>query len=214
MLKNEFVTFSQNFLDRCGNYRSNQKKISDYLSNNSAKFLIYWKGKIPVTSDTGDKLCLVGREHPLVLNYSGTPIFLGFESGIPFFSIDISSWLPEHYNDEAARAFFDTNVYNHPELPENSVFAELRGFMNRISAQEAELAVKEVQDKGVLIGAGFIAGESLMGVLLAIFIVANMDPSGWFGGIGTLSYGLSLIFFAPARIAASTISIAISSEPS
>ena len=35
-----------------------------------------------------------------------------------------------------------------------------------------------------------------MGVLLAVFIVANMDPSDWFGGIGTLSYGLSLIFFA------------------
>ena len=33
--------------------------------------------------------------------------------------------------------------------------------------------MKEVQDKGVLIGAGFIAGESLMGVLLAIFIVAD-----------------------------------------
>jgi len=141
MLENEFVTFSQNFLDRCGNLRSNQKKINDYLCNDSAKFLMYWRGKIPIISDTGDKLCLVGREHPLVLNYSGTPIFLGFESGIPFFSIDISSWLPESYNDEAARTFFDPNVYNHPDLPENSIFAELRGFMNRISVREAELAV-------------------------------------------------------------------------
>ena len=60
---------------------------------------------------------------------------------------------------------------------------------------DATAAVKEVQDKGVLIGAGFIAGESLMGVLLAIFIVAEMDPSSWFGGIGTLSYTLSLVFF-------------------
>ena len=56
-------------------------------------------------------------------------------------------------------------------------------------------AIKEVQDKGVLIGAGFIAGESLMGVLLAIFIVAEMDPSSWFGGIGTLTYTMSVIFF-------------------
>jgi putative OPT family oligopeptide transporter len=62
-------------------------------------------------------------------------------------------------------------------------------------SQDATAAVKEVQDKGVLIGAGFIAGESLMGVLLAIFIVAEMDPSSWFGGIGTLSYTLSLVFF-------------------
>ena len=62
-------------------------------------------------------------------------------------------------------------------------------------SEDATAAVKEVQDKGVLIGAGFIAGESLMGVLLAIFIVAEMDPSSWFGGIGTLSYTLSLVFF-------------------
>ena len=42
-----------------------------------------------------------------------------------------------------------------------------------------------------------------MGVLLAIFIVADKKwpdngiiPSDWFGGIGTLNYGLSLLFFA------------------
>lgn len=62
-------------------------------------------------------------------------------------------------------------------------------------SKEAEVAIKEVQDKGVLIGAGFIAGESLMGVLLAVFIVAGSDPSNWFGGIGTLSYGMSMLFF-------------------
>lgn len=70
------------------------------------------------------------------------------------------------------------------------------------SSQEAKDAVKEVQDKGVLIGAGFIAGESLMGVLLAIFIVADKEwphngilPKDWFGGIGTLSSGYSLLFY-------------------
>ncbi len=69
------------------------------------------------------------------------------------------------------------------------------GTLDGKPSDEAELAIKEVQDKGVLIGAGFIAGESLMGVLLAVFIVANMEPSSWFGGIGTLSYSLTFIFF-------------------
>ncbi|MDP6869708.1 MAG: oligopeptide transporter, OPT family [Candidatus Poseidoniaceae archaeon] len=66
---------------------------------------------------------------------------------------------------------------------------------------KAERAVKEVQDKGVLIGAGFIAGESLMGVLLAVFIVADSKfpsvgllPSDWIGG--TLGNLFSFIFFA------------------
>ena len=65
----------------------------------------------------------------------------------------------------------------------------------------AKAAVKEVQDKGVLIGAGFIAGESLMGVLLAVFIVADQKwkglgilPEDWFGG-GVLDYWFSVIFF-------------------
>jgi len=71
------------------------------------------------------------------------------------------------------------------------------------SSKKAKEAVKEVQDKGVLIGAGFIAGESLMGVLLAVFIVADKEwphngilPKDWFGGIGTLSSGYSLLFYA------------------
>ena len=78
----------------------------------------------------------------------------------------------------------------------SSARLRIDGKLDGKPSKEAELAIKEVQDKGVLIGAGFIAGESLMGVLLAVFIVANMDPSSWFGGIGTLSYALSLIFFA------------------
>ena len=77
----------------------------------------------------------------------------------------------------------------------SSARLRIDGTLEGEASKEAELAVKEVQDKGVLIGAGFIAGESLMGVLLAIFIVATMDPSSWFGGIGTLSYTLSFVFF-------------------
>ena len=78
----------------------------------------------------------------------------------------------------------------------SSARLRIDGTLDGEASEEATFAIKEVQDKGVLIGAGFIAGESLMGVLLAIFIVANEDPSLWFGGIGTLSYTFSLLFFA------------------
>ena len=60
---------------------------------------------------------------------------------IPIFSINISQWTPLNYDTEAAKAFFDQNTYNHPEMPERSHFAELRGFMTKISAKEAEMAV-------------------------------------------------------------------------
>jgi len=85
----------------------------------------------------------------------------------------------------------------------SSARLRIDGTLEGEMSKPAKEAVKEVQDKGVLIGAGFIAGESLMGVLLAIFIVADKKwpdngiiPSDWFGGIGTLNYGLSLLFFA------------------
>ncbi|HIF46571.1 MAG TPA: oligopeptide transporter, OPT family [Candidatus Poseidoniales archaeon] len=60
-------------------------------------------------------------------------------------------------------------------------------------SKAAKVAIQEVQDRGVLIGAGFIAGESLMGVLLAVFIVADINPADWIGG--TLGNMLSLVFF-------------------
>ena len=77
----------------------------------------------------------------------------------------------------------------------SSARLRIDGTLEGEPSEAAMDAVKEVQDKGVLIGAGFIAGESLMGVLLAIFIVAELEPSSWFGGIGTLSYTFSVIFF-------------------
>ncbi len=85
----------------------------------------------------------------------------------------------------------------------SSARIRIDGSLEGEMSKPAKEAVKEVQDKGVLIGAGFIAGESLMGVLLAVFIVADkrwpgngIIPSEWFGGIGSLGDGWSLLFFA------------------
>lgn len=68
------------------------------------------------------------------------------------------------------------------------------GNLENSPSKKAKQAMKEVQDRGVLIGAGFIAGESLMGVLLAVFIVANIDPAELLG-VGTLGNALSMLFF-------------------
>ncbi len=68
------------------------------------------------------------------------------------------------------------------------------GTLEGEASNEAKKAVAEVQDRGVLVGAGFIAGESLMGVLLAVFIVADIDPAKALG-IGTLGDSLSLLFY-------------------
>jgi len=51
-----------------------------------------------------------------------------------------------------------------------------------------------VENRGVLIGAGFIAGESILGVFIAILIVLDMKLNIIFG-VTTLNDIFSLLFF-------------------
>ena len=108
---------------------------------------------------------------------------------MPVMSVAIGIYLPLYLSVPIMAG----GIISHVLL--SSARIRIDGTLDGEPSEDARLAIKEVQDKGVLIGAGFIAGESLMGVLLAIFIVAKMDPSSWFGGIGTLSYTLSFFFF-------------------
>jgi len=108
---------------------------------------------------------------------------------MPVMSVAIGIYLPLYLSVPIMAG----GIISHVLL--SSARLRIDGTLEGEPSEDAKSAVKDVQDKGVLIGAGFIAGESLMGVLLAIFIVAEQDPSKWFGGIGTLSYTLSLIFF-------------------
>ncbi|MEJ6664527.1 MAG: oligopeptide transporter, OPT family [Euryarchaeota archaeon] len=68
------------------------------------------------------------------------------------------------------------------------------GTLNRMPSEEAVTAAKEVENRGVLIGAGFIAGESILGVLIAVLIVLDIDLPEIFGVV-TLNSLLSLAFF-------------------
>ena len=60
-------------------------------------------------------------------------------------------------------------------------------------SKKAVDAAKEVENRGVLIGAGFIAGESILGVLVALLIVLEIDLTSIFN-TGVLNNFLSLIF--------------------
>lgn len=61
-------------------------------------------------------------------------------------------------------------------------------------SKEALDAAKEVENRGVLIGAGFIAGESILGVFIAVLIVLDIRLPEIFGVV-TLNNLLSLVFF-------------------
>mgnify|MGYP006130624949 FL=1 len=61
-------------------------------------------------------------------------------------------------------------------------------------SKRAKEAAKEVENRGVLIGAGFIAGESILGVFVALLIVTNINLDKIFS-TGELNNLLSLLFF-------------------
>lgn len=70
------------------------------------------------------------------------------------------------------------------------------GSIREKPSNSAMKAADDVTSRGVLIGAGFIAGESLVGVFIALLIVTPKigDPSLWFG-IPQLGQFPTLMFF-------------------
>ena len=76
----------------------------------------------------------------------------------------------------------------------NSAYLRIDGNLDGHPSKEAEKAGKEVENRGVLIGAGFIAGESILGVLIAVLIVMKIKLDVIFG-VSTLNDLFSLLFF-------------------
>ena len=74
------------------------------------------------------------------------------------------------------------------------LFLRIDGKLDREPSEDALKAGKDVENRGVLIGAGFIAGESIMGVLVAVLIVAKLELNVLFG-VTTLNDFFSLLFF-------------------
>jgi putative OPT family oligopeptide transporter len=75
-----------------------------------------------------------------------------------------------------------------------SAHLRVDGELREKPSKKAVDAAKEVENRGVLIGAGFIAGESILGVLVALLIVLEIDLTEIFN-TGVLNNFLSLMFF-------------------
>ena len=76
----------------------------------------------------------------------------------------------------------------------HSAYIRIDGSLESEPSPAAKKAAKEVENRGVLIGAGFIAGESLLGVFIALLVVSNINLSKLFG-VTTLGDIFSLMFF-------------------
>ena len=76
----------------------------------------------------------------------------------------------------------------------NAAYLRIDGHLDGKPSKKAEKAGKDVENRGVLIGAGFIAGESILGVLIAVLIVMDIKLDAVFG-VTTLNDVFSLLFF-------------------
>ena len=62
-----------------------------------------------------------------------------------------------------------------------AAYLRVDGTLDQEPSKEAKAAASDVESRGVLIGAGFIAGESILGVLIAVLIVLNINLDQIFG---------------------------------
>ena len=133
--------------------------------------------------------------------------------GLPVMSVAIGMYLPFYLS----ATIFTGGLLSHFVL--RTVHLRIDGSLTGEPTEEAVDAGTEVSKRGLLLSAGMIAGEALMGVVVAMFIVmANLikpirPPAEWFCSdsyvdtatghsmcneriIGTLPTWLSLLFFA------------------
>lgn len=141
----EQVTFGGSGLNRVSHVRTNAEAVSAALQHPQARCLLSWRGKVLVQGERLDRLAFVPMSHSLVTDGPGGDadgtILLGFDdTEAPMFACDISRWSAEGQDLSTVGGFVDRSVQQHPDLPAEYGFAELRRIMTRLTPRDAELA--------------------------------------------------------------------------
>ena len=134
----EQVTFGGSALNRAAEVRTDPDALCAAMSDPNARMLPLWRGKPLLQGDTPRHLTWLPIGHT-ALAHAGETVFLGLDDAGPRFACDLSAWEPAEMPDTLG-GFFDASEQQHPDLPENQRFAELRGAMTDLSPREAELA--------------------------------------------------------------------------
>ena len=130
----ETVTFGGSGLDRAAHLRGQATLLAKRVD---ACSIVLWRGKILINDN--DQLCRLPMNAAIFDDASSDFILLGLENDAPIFAADISSWLPNGFDETAVFSFFDDTRQIHPEVPDLG-FADIRAVMTRLSLLDAELA--------------------------------------------------------------------------
>lgn len=141
MRDGETVTFGGGGgLDRAAALRGRPGAVAALLAGGAARVLPLWRGKPLIAGAARARLGWLPPDHAALSAAREPPLFLGLAGGAPHFAADISAWEPAGVDAAATAAFFDATEQEHPALPPDHRFAELRGAMARLAPLEAELA--------------------------------------------------------------------------
>lgn len=132
----ETVTFGGSGLDRAAPLRSQPKELARLAASPNAGVVPLWRGR-PLLRGR-DALAWLRTGHP-ELATAGPRVFLGLDEGVPRFAADLSRWEPEDL-PETPVALIDRSQTQHPGLPLDTAFVELRAAMAALPPRDAELA--------------------------------------------------------------------------
>lgn len=115
--------------------RADPEAIARERSHPACRVIAFWRGK-PLLAPDGTGW--LAPDHPL-LEVEGAEVFLGrrAETGQSLFARDISGWVPPADVEGPATGFFDVTEQTHPEAAAGWRFAELRGAMAALPAEDA-----------------------------------------------------------------------------
>lgn len=140
------LAFAGSGLDRAAHLRGDGGALARMASDPAARIVPFWRGRplfaapgARVDPVVGAGLSALAPGAALLEAASAPLLFLGLSRGAPVFAADVSDWLPSGPLPDPS-AFFDASEQSHPDLPEGSVFAELRGRMTVLDLRAAELA--------------------------------------------------------------------------
>tara|TARA_R110002049_G_scaffold307712_2_gene509081 strand:+ start:54229 stop:55197 length:969 start_codon:yes stop_codon:yes gene_type:complete len=136
----EQVTFGGSGLDRAGEIRGDVAAVSAARGDPDARAVAFWRGKPLISPARPAALVRLPLTHPVLKCAVEEPVLLGRENGAACFAYDLSAWQPDVLDAAQLGAFLDSSEQQHPDLPADMVFSELRRVMTWLNPRDAELA--------------------------------------------------------------------------
>ncbi|MEP2030728.1 MAG: NAD(+) diphosphatase [Paracoccaceae bacterium] len=166
----ETVTFGGSGLDRAAELRGDTAAVEAIESHPETRAVLYWRGKPLISGSDRDALARLPLNHPVLADASPERLLLGREDGKAIFAIDLAEWNPDDIDEAKLGAFFDPSEQNHPALPSDHSFSELRGVMTHLSDRDAELAAT---------GKAILAWHASHGYCARCGARTDMAQAGW-----------------------------------